>query len=150
MPTAIVCDAASMGRIVATFTVTNRADQVRAEAGVLPADEVRSVTVEDVLVDTGATTLCLPADLIARLGLAPLREVVIATATGTSRTHIYQDAKIMLLGRETTTECIELPAGRPPLLGVIPLEALGLELDLKSQRLRVLPDETNDTYLTVM
>jgi hypothetical protein len=32
----------------------------------------------------------------------------------------------------------------------VPLEMLGLELDLKNQRLKVLPDDTRDTYLTIM
>lgn len=47
-------------------------------------------------------------------------------------------------------DCVELPGGADPLLGLIPLEDLGLEPDLKNQRLRVLPAEGKDTYLTVM
>ncbi len=37
-------------------------------------------------------------------------------------------AKVSLLGREGTFECLELPGGGAPLLGVIPLEALGKSL----------------------
>lgn len=47
-------------------------------------------------------------------------------------------------------ECLELPGGRDPLLGVIPLETLGLELDLKNQTLRVLPISPTETYLTIL
>jgi hypothetical protein len=36
------------------------------------------------------------------------------------------------------------------LIGVIPLEALGLEPDLAHQTLRVLPSESVDTYLTIL
>jgi hypothetical protein len=36
------------------------------------------------------------------------------------------------------------------LLGVFPLEMLGIELDLRNQRLRVLPSESGDTYLTIL
>ncbi|MFM7354678.1 MAG: aspartyl protease, partial [Microcystis aeruginosa] len=32
----------------------------------------------------------------------------------------------------------------------IPLEALGLEPDLRSQKLRVLPTESHETYLTIL
>jgi hypothetical protein len=39
--------------------------------------------------------------------------------------------------------------GRDALLGVIPLEMLGLELDLPAQKLRVLPSESLQTYLTI-
>lgn len=99
--------------------------------------------------DTGATTLCLPADVIAQLGLNLLKEVDVATATGIS-TRIFQDAKISLLEREGTFECLELPGGRDALLGVIPLEALGIELDLQNQTLKILPISPNDTYLTIL
>jgi hypothetical protein len=56
----------------------------------------------------------------------------------------------LLCGREGTFECLELPGGRDPLIGVIPLEALGLELDLQNQTLKVLPSESLDTYLTIL
>ena len=39
------------------------------------AEEVRQLTVTDVLVDTGATGLCLPTSLIERLGLTPIKTV---------------------------------------------------------------------------
>jgi clan AA aspartic protease len=102
------------------------------------------------LVDTGATTLCLPADIIEQLGLEILRTVDVETATGISQARIFQDAKISLLGREGTFECLELTGGRSPLLGVIPLEALGIELDLQNQILKVLPISPTQTYLTIM
>ena len=111
---------------------------------------VRSVTLEDALVDTGATTLCLPADIIAQLGLELLRDVDVSTAHGVSRARIFQDARITLLGREGTFECLELPGGKTALIGVIPLEALGIEVDLRNQQLRLLPDTSSDTYYTIL
>lgn len=140
----------SMGKITTTLIITNRADQAIATRGLIPADQVRSVTLDDVLVDTGATTLCLPSEVIAQLGLELLREVDVETATGIGKARIFQDAKISLLGREGTFECLELPGGRSPLLGVIPLEALGIELDLKNQRLKLLPISPTETYLTIL
>lgn len=56
---------------------------------------------------------------------------------------------LTLLGRDGTFDCLELPAGTDPLLGVIPLEALGLEPDRRNQRLRLLPEEPGDSYFTV-
>jgi len=103
-----------------------------------------------VLVDTGATTLCLPTEIITQLGLDLLKEVDVETANGIGKARIFQDAKISLLGREGTFECLELPGGRNPLLGVIPLEALGIELDLKNQRLKLLPISPTETYLTIL
>jgi clan AA aspartic protease len=108
------------------------------------------MTLENVLVDTGATTLCLPQDAIAQLGLELLREVDVTTASGFRKARIFQDARISLLGREGTFECLELPGGRDALLGVVPLEVLGIELDLTNQQLKVLPDTSADTYLTIL
>ena len=139
-----------MGKVHTTLTIVNRADQVLVENGFWSEEQIRSITLKQVLVDTGATTLCLPSNLIHQLGLKLLKEVPVATAMGITTAHIYQDAKICLYGREGTFECLELPGGQDPLLGVIPLEMLGLEPDLKNQALRVLPTELVDTYLTIL
>jgi clan AA aspartic protease len=146
----LITDTTSMGKITTTLTVTNRIDQANAESGIIPADRVRSVTLDNVLVDTGATTLCLPPQIIAQLGLSLLKEVDVETANGIGKARIFQDAKISLAGREGTFECLELPGGMNPLLGVIPLEALGIELDLRNQRLIVLPISPTQTYLTIL
>lgn len=138
-----------MGKITTTLKISNRADQVLATRGFIPPEQVRSLTLENVLIDTGATTLCLPQNVIAQLGLELLKEVDVATATGIG-TRIFQDAKISLLGREGTFECLELPGGRNSLLGVIPLEALGIELDLQNQTLKLLPISPSETYLTIL
>ena len=146
----LATDNTSMGKIITALTVTNRADQNVAARGFMPPDQIRSVTQNNVLVDTGATTLCLPASIFAQLGLELLKEVDVETANGIGKARIFQDAKISLVGREGTFECLELPGGMNPLLGVIPLEALGIELDLKNQRLVILPISPTQTYLTIL
>ena len=70
-------------------------------------------------------------------------------ATGVSKARIFQDTKISLLGREGF-ECLELPGGNDPLLGVLPLEVLSIELDLQNQQLKVLSTSSNQTYLTIL
>jgi predicted aspartyl protease len=140
----------SMGKVLTSLIVTNRIDQALAEDGRLPLEDVRSMTLRNVLVDTGATTLCLPADVIAKLGLKLLKEVDVSTAMGIGKARIFRDATISLCDREGTFECLELPGGRDALLGVIPMEALGLEPDLRNQRIKVLPTESVDTYLTIL
>ncbi|MGL4375037.1 MAG: aspartyl protease [Microcoleaceae cyanobacterium] len=139
-----------MGKVFATLTIINRADQIRAEDGTISVDDVRSITLRNVLVDTGATTLCLPADTIGKLGLKILKEVDVATAMGIGKARIFRDATISMFEREGTFECLELPGGGDPLLGVIPLEALGLEVDLKNQTLKPLPISPTETYLTIL
>ncbi len=139
-----------MGKVITTLVIENLIDRADAERSMIPIEEIRSVTLENVLVDTGATTLCLPKDVIARLGLRILKQVVVETATGISEARIFRDASISLCGREGTFECLELPDGKTTLLGVIPMEALGIEVDLKNQRLKVLPDGPTEIYLTIL
>ncbi|MCT7966233.1 aspartyl protease [Laspinema sp. D1] len=138
------------GKVFTTLTIINRADQIRADYGVIPTDKIRSITLPKVLVDTRATTLCLPPDVIAKLGLKILKEVDVATATDIRTARIFQDATLSMFDREGTFDCLELPAGRDALLGVIPLESLGLEIDLKNQTLKPLPISPTETYLTIL
>ena len=140
----------TMGKILTSLTIINRGDQSAQARGFISQEQVRSVNLENVLVDTGATTLCLPSQIISQLGLELLKEVEVSRASGVSKARVFQDAKILLCGREGTFECLELPGGRDPLIGVIPQEALGLELDLQHQTLKVLPSESWDTYLTIL
>lgn len=142
--------AQSMGKVLADLTITNRADQIKSTVGFIPVEEIRSISLSKVSVDTGETTLCLPEEVIKKLGLELLKEVAVSTATGVSKARVFQDAKISLCGREGTFECLELPGSQEPLIGVIPLEMLGLEPDLQNQTLRILPIESSNTYLTIL
>lgn len=136
-----------VGKVLTTLTVINRVDEALAERGMLAVDQVRRLSLSDVLVDTGATPLCLPIELIRELGLPLLRSMTVTTATSVEELELYEDAKIELEGRSGTFECLALPEGSIPLLGVVPLEMLGLEPDLQNQRLRLLPDTGRDTYM---
>jgi len=135
-----------MGKVITQLTITNRLDEGMAERGLLPVEQVRTITLDNVLVDTRATTLCLPIEVIDKLGLAPLKEVLTSTAAGYQRARVFQDAKISLMGRVGVFQAMELPGGENPLLGVIPMEELGIEPDLQKQELKLLPMEPGNTY----
>jgi predicted aspartyl protease len=137
-----------IGQVLTTITVTNRIDRVMAERGFISAEEVRSVILDNVVVDTGATLLSLPARIISQLGLIQVGERDVETSAGIKKGRIFADAQIIVEGREGRFDCLELPAGvSAVLLGVIPMEELGLEPDLKNRRLRVLPMNNQQTYL---
>ena len=136
-----------MGHVDTTITITNAIDQARAEAGEIDEAAVRSVTLDGVLVDTGATHLSLPASLVARLGLRPLRELTMSTAAGPRPTRLLQDAVLTVLGRSSPMPVLELPEGVRPLLGVTPLEVLGLQPNMVKRRLELLPEGPTDTYV---
>ena len=138
-----------MGRVTTTIIVTNHIDEILAERGFIPKDEIRSVTLDNVLVDTGATQLCLPEEAIAGLGLTLAGEIEVKTAMGSKKSRVFENARLSVAGREGRYDCWELPAGEEPLLGLIPLEALGLEPDLENQRLRLLPNRGQQNYLRI-
>jgi hypothetical protein len=55
-----------MGKVTTTITVPNLVDRILADRGFISADEIRSLTLENVLVDTGASRLCLPAEIVSQ------------------------------------------------------------------------------------
>ncbi len=139
-----------MGKVSTQLTLTNRADRIRAESGDIDFCNVRSTTVENAVVDTGATLLCLPKGVIDRLGLTFDRDVPVTTATGVKTARIFRDVELTIGDRTGTFDCLELPGGTDVLLGVTPMEILGLEPDLQNQCLRELPTNFDRTYLSAL
>lgn len=119
-----------MGHVFADILITSRRDRILADAGVIAEADVRSLDLRDVLVDTGASHLALPGRLIARLGLELADTAQVSTADGPRSSRLFTDAHLEVDGRSDSFSCIELPDSAEPLLGVIPLETLGLEPDL--------------------
>lgn len=52
-----------MGQVITTLTIANRIDRVLAERGFISSEEIRTCLLDNVLVDTGATLLCLPTNI---------------------------------------------------------------------------------------
>ncbi len=52
--------------------LVNLKDLNLTEAGVIDPEEVRRITVENAVVDTGASQLSLPKSLVEQLGLTPV------------------------------------------------------------------------------
>jgi|GEM_PF-237065 predicted aspartyl protease len=139
-----------VGQIRTTIKLENHSDLERVELGELDRNLVRTVSLDNVLVDTGANHLALPSALIEILGLRPRRDVVVETAAGFRSARIFRGVELTIGPRSGTFDCLELPGGETVLLGVLPLEELGIEIDIQNQRLVVLPDQGPDTYLTAL
>jgi predicted aspartyl protease len=139
-----------MGFVKTAITLTNDYDLLAVSEGRLRPESVRTIELAGVLVDTGANMLCLPPLLIEQLGLVFARHVVVETAAGPRDARLFKGLLMSVQGRAGVVEVLETPGGVTPLLGVIPLQALGLELDLQHERLIVLPDMGPDTYLSVL
>ena len=77
----------------------NLKDLHAVELGVRKSEDVRRLTIENALVDTGATGLCLPKSLIEQLRLTPLRSIGVQTANGPAERTVYSEVRYTVLER---------------------------------------------------
>jgi aspartyl protease family protein len=139
-----------MGKVMETVKVTNDYDLTQAEAGSLDPAKVRTVEVE-ALVDTGATMLMLPADVVERLGVAIRghRKVRYADSR-VEEVPIVGGIKIEIRGREAFVSALVGPVGSIPLVGQIPLEEMDFVVDPKSRELRANPASPDAPVLDLL
>ena len=124
-----------MGKVLVTATIENLEDLYKASQGVLPADQVRGVTVADALVDTGATGLLLPKRLIAQLGLPPLRTRQARTIAGSVPLPMYRAVRLTVQGRDCISDVAEIGDEFSVVIGQVPLELMDWVVDPKRQQL---------------
>lgn len=139
-----------MGRVLTEATIYNVHDLVEAKFGKLPTDQVRKVTVTDALVDTGATTLALPKQLLEQLGLTKQYEKRAMTAAGVQTINVYESARIDIMGRLATVDPIEVPEGDPVLIGQIPLGMMDWVVDLQGRKLTGNPAHGGEHILELL
>lgn len=118
-------------RHTAEIKLANLRDLFLVQTGAMNPEDVRRFTVEDALVDTGATRLCLPTSLIERLGLTPVSVRTARTAAGIAERTVYSEVEYTLLERSSTIRVTNLPEGSPVLIGHMVLEELDLCVDMK-------------------
>ena len=124
-----------MGRVVVAAKIENLSDLFKVIEGTLSSDAVRTLEVNDALVDTGAPYLCLPARLISQLGLQSCRSRRIRTAAGPKDINVYHPVRLTVQGRDCAIEVAEIADDCPVLIGQVPLEILDFVVDPKGQRL---------------
>jgi len=91
------------------------------------------------LIDTGAVYSLAPADALARLGIAPHRQVTLTLADGSKRIRDVGNAHFEYQGVGGGAPVLFGQPGDINLLGVTALEAMGLMVDPLSRRLSPLP-----------
>jgi clan AA aspartic protease len=139
-----------MGRVTTEATIYNVHDLVEAKLGKLPEEQIRRVSVNDALVDTGATTLALPRGVIDQLGLTKQYEKRAMTAAGLQTINVYESARVEIMGRLATVDPIEVPDGTPVLIGQLPLEAMDWVIDMKAKKLIGNPAHGGEHILEVL
>jgi clan AA aspartic protease len=110
-----------MGKVIERIRLTNVSDPAR--------------TVEvDAVIDTGATMLVIPVEMVQRLGLQKFREVRVRYANGASEAkEIYGIVTVEIRGRTGHFDVLAETEGSQPLVGQIVLEQLDLVVDPRNR-----------------
>jgi predicted aspartyl protease len=123
-----------VGRFSVELEVANNDELGAARLGLLPSDQVRRETIQGV-VDSGATNLVLPEDVVKRLGLRLGNPIKVRYADGRqAKRKGAEGVYVQLLGRDGTFRAVVEPKRTTALVGAIVLEDLDLVVDCKAQR----------------
>jgi predicted aspartyl protease len=129
-----------MGRVTCEAKIENNDDLVRVRLGQLGPEQVRTLTISDALVDTGASTLGIPKSMLRELGLdTPISTRRSRNTTGIYEVKMYGAVRLTIHGRDITLDAMEVDDGCPVLIGQIPLEHLQLVVDMANHRLEKSP-----------
>ena len=136
-----------MGEIVASMELENTVDRGIAGQELRDESTVRRTTVDGV-VDTGAVMLMLPENVVSRLGLATLREVVVTYADERNETRqVAGPVTVQIANRFMTADCVVGPPLSEPLIGQIVMEALDLVADCTNRTLAPRPESPDSPLL---
>jgi clan AA aspartic protease len=136
-----------MGRVIVTAKLSNIFDRQRAQAGELSPESIRTVEV-DGLIDTGATLLVLPAEVVRKLGVPSGRQVMVTYASGQkAERSVAQGIVIEISGRQAEVEAIVEPEARTVLIGQVPLEVMDLVVDPKKASLGPRPESPDSPLI---
>jgi clan AA aspartic protease len=129
-----------VGEVRVPLVLENYVDWSNARAGLLSQDSVRGTEVT-ALVDTGASMLVLPEDVVDVLGLEILGSSIVEYADG-RRGEIRNAGivRVSVSGRVAEARCLVGPAGSEPLLGQLILEITDLLVDCSRQQLVPRPE----------
>lgn len=143
-------ETATIGRVLTEATIENLDDLLEVRKGQRDPDKVRRVTVDNALVDTGATSLSLPTRLIRELGLQKRYERRAISSSGAITVNVYEAVRLTIQGRYVTVDPSEVPDDVPVLIGQIPLEFTDLVVDPRNRRLIGNPEHGGEHVLEML
>jgi len=132
-----------MGRTVERVKIQNYGDIYDVSRGRISQSEIRTVEI-DAIVDTGATYLCLPPNVIEQLGLIYSHSAVVTTANGNVERRIFEGARIEIQERTVQIQVMENDENTPALIGYLILEALDFVVNPKTQGLMGNPEHNGE------
>jgi len=124
-----------VGEVRVPVELTNYDDERDEQRGRIARGEVRRLTLE-VVVDTGASGLVLPEEVVDQLGLRRVRTTRVQYAGDRiAEFPVAEAVTVKVAGRRALVDCIVGPRGSVPLLGQVVLEITDLLVDCGRRRL---------------
>ena len=124
-----------MGMVYAEITLKNAADEVKAQEGLIKAEEIRTATVTAV-VDTGSMYMVITEELRQKLGLGIREEKTARTANGQRvLSKVTEAVEVRWKDRDVILQALIIPGAETVLLGAIALEGLDLMVNPVTQEL---------------
>lgn len=122
-----------MGLVYTDITLKNGKDVLKAEVNLISVNEIRQMTIS-ALVDTGAWTMVINEKTREKLGLDVTRTAPGTLADGTkSNYNLVGPLEIAWKDRGVICEAMVIPNADENLLGAIPLEAMDLTINPRTQ-----------------
>ena len=138
-----------MGLVYADITIINSVDDVLAQQGDMPKENIRKKEIK-ALVDTDAWTLTINEEIAKQLDLKVKDHTDISLADGTiSSCDLVGPVDIRFQNRFASCLALVLPGADEVLLGAIPLEGMDVMIDPSSHQLVVHPARPHRAQLKV-
>ncbi len=129
-----------MGEVKVPLYLENAIDRERFIEHEIEESQIRSIDIQ-ALVDTGATLLVLPQEIVEKLGLRIRGQVIVTYADERKEERPRAGIVTVRVGdRDTDVDCIVGPPNSEPLVGQIVLEAMDLIVDCIDQKLMPRPE----------
>ncbi|MEW5766389.1 MAG: retroviral-like aspartic protease family protein [bacterium] len=110
-----------MGKVIEKVKITNL------------LETMKSIEI-DAVIDTGATMVVLPHNIVKELGLKKIREVKVKYANNSTESKsIYGVVTIEIKGRTGNFDVLAEAEGSPPLIGQVALKVLDLVVDPRTR-----------------
>jgi predicted aspartyl protease len=131
----IKMEAELMGKVVVKARIQSLEDLYKVQQGTISPDKVRAAETEDALVDTRATMLSLPTQMVNQLALRRYKTRPVRTSAGYVEAPVCDAVRLTVQGRECTIDVAEVGDHCPVLIGQVPLELLDYIVDPINRRL---------------
>ncbi len=137
-----------MGKVLTDVKLTSYDSLRDYQQQRITADQIRLIVLTNVIVDSGASMMCLSRSLIEQLGLELLKMTKVNTAEGIVERGIYGPVIYEIQGRVARGDVLELSHPKiQALIGQIPLEQLDFLINPATNRLITNPEHEGELIL---